>query len=246
MSTATAVPAVAVPTVGQLELPGQTHVAEGPHDLSGMYMAHHAFRRDVADFAAAARWTPLFDAAAWRALDARWQRFATVLHHHHTTEDTTLWPQLLECVDAAGDRSARETLEAMAAEHQRVDPLLQACGEGFAAMAQDPFAATAEQLAQTTRAAREALLAHLRHEETEALPLLQRHLSAEGWERVEAAAATGIAPRDLPFFVPWAAKGLDPASREHLLAASGRVMRVLLWAFGSHFERGEAVAFRYV
>src|SRR5687768_2233902 len=47
MSTATHRPA----TRSQMELPGQKHVAEGPLDLTGMYMAHHAFRRDLARFA---------------------------------------------------------------------------------------------------------------------------------------------------------------------------------------------------
>ena len=50
-----------------LMLAGQTHAAPGPHDLSGMYLAHHAFRRDLRRFAAAARNTPLDDAAAWQA-----------------------------------------------------------------------------------------------------------------------------------------------------------------------------------
>lgn len=246
MGTAeTTVPVLRPLSRPQLRLPGQTAAPDGPHDLSGMLMAHHAFRRDLADFAAAARRTPVDDAEAWTALARRWERFATVLHHHHTVEDTTLWPQLLELVDEVGDAAGRETLEAMEAEHQLIDPLLAACAEGFAAMATSPTATTAERLADHTRAARDTLSAHLRHEETEALPLLQRHLSAAGWQRVEDAAGEGISPRDLPFFVPWAAKGLDDDSRERLLADAGLPMRVLLWAFRGRFERGEQVAFRH-
>ena len=242
MSTAT----TARPTARtQLRLAGQTCVADGPHDLSGMYLAHHAFRRDLADFAAAARCTPVDDAATWTALARRWERFSTVLHHHHTVEDTTLWPQLLEHVDAAGDAAGRETLEAMEAEHQVIDPLLTACAEGFAAMASSPTATTAERLAEQARATRDTLAAHLRHEETEALPLLQRHLSASGWQRVEDAASAGFSPRDLPFFVPWAAKGLDHDARERLLTDAGLPMRGLLWAFGGRFDRGEQAAFRH-
>jgi hemerythrin-like domain-containing protein len=230
----------------QLELPGQTHVAEGPNDLSGMYMAHHAFRRDLADFAAAARLTPVDDAATWTALAARWTRFATILHHHHTVEDTTLWPQLLELADAAGDSDARATLEAMEAEHRLVDPLLTACAEGFAAMAHSPAPDTAERLAEHAAAARDSLAAHLRHEETEALPLLQRYLSAEGWQRVEAAAGEGTGPRELPFYVPWGAKGLDAVALDRLFSLFGQPMRVMLWLFRGRFQRAEGTAFRYV
>src|SRR3712207_9068091 len=38
-----------------MDLPGQRHVAEGPLDLNGMYLAHHAFRRDLGRFAVADR-----------------------------------------------------------------------------------------------------------------------------------------------------------------------------------------------
>src|SRR5215217_1025599 len=64
MTTATHRPA----TRAQMELPGQRHVAEGPLDLTGMYMAHHAFRRDLARFAVAARQTPVDAADVWSAL----------------------------------------------------------------------------------------------------------------------------------------------------------------------------------
>ncbi|MBB3085771.1 hemerythrin domain-containing protein [Geodermatophilus sabuli] len=137
----------------QLHLPGQAAVAEGPHDLSGMYVMHHAFRRDLGRFATAVRRTPLDDVAAWRALSARWHRFASVLHHHHTIEDTALWPVLLASVDAAGDPAARATLEAMAAEHELIDPLLESCATGFTAMAYAPDAAARDRLAGRVDAA---------------------------------------------------------------------------------------------
>ena len=60
----------------QLDLPGQTHVAEGPNDQTGMYVMHFAFRRDLAAFASSVRATPLGDHETWQALGARWARFA--------------------------------------------------------------------------------------------------------------------------------------------------------------------------
>ena len=38
--------------------------------------------------------TPVDDRATWRALAARFEQFGWVLHHHHTGEDTGLWPLL--------------------------------------------------------------------------------------------------------------------------------------------------------
>ncbi|NEK57562.1 hemerythrin domain-containing protein [Geodermatophilus sabuli] len=229
----------------QLCLPGQSATAEGPLDLSGMYLAHHAFRRDLARFAAAASATPVSDAEAWRALAVRWQRFSSVLHHHHTTEDAVLWPQLLELVDAAGNASARATLEAMEAEHDRIDPLLAACAAGFEAMAHTPDDATRDRLAGTAAETRDCLAAHLVHEETEALPLAQRHLSEAGWQRVEKAAGEGGSLADLFFLVPWAAAGLGGEDLERALTVFGRPFRVLLWVTRGRFERSEQIAFRH-
>ena len=133
-----------------------------------------------------------------------------------------LWPQLLEIVDAAGDAAGRATLEAMEAEHDLIDPLLAACAAGFAAMAAAPDAATRDRLADTAEAARDTLSAHMGHEETEALPLVQRLLSAEGWQRVEKAAGAGKSAQDLLFLVPWVADGLTPAQLEPRSARSVR------------------------
>jgi hemerythrin-like domain-containing protein len=230
----------------QLRLPGQTNAAPGPHDMSGMYLAHHAFRRDLRRFAAAARSTPVEDAAAWRELAGRWGRFAKILHHHHTVEDEAIWPPLLARVAADGAPGDRETLEAMEAEHDLIDPLLEACAEGFAGMAAAPSPATRDQLAADTATTRDTLAHHLRHEETEALPLVQRHLTTEEWEHAEKRAGTGVGLRDLAFLVPWMADELGPATLERVLAKAGAPMRVLLALTRGRFAKLERVAFRHV
>jgi hemerythrin-like domain-containing protein len=224
-----------------LDLPGQTHVAQGPLDFNGMYLAHHAFRRDLARFAAAARNTPVEATDVWRALAVRWEQFGDILHHHHTTEDTTLWPQLLDVVDASG----RETLEAMEAEHELIDPLLAACAAGFAAMGQAPDEDTRRQLAETAATARDTLSDHMRHEETEALPLVQAMLPAEGWERVEKAAGEGKSLKELAFLAPWIADGLTPAQMEIVFRSVGQGFRLFLPLVRGRYLRREAVAFRY-
>ena len=48
--TATQTPEAAWPE--PLSYPGQTHTAPGPHDMTGMYRAHFAFRRDLDRFEA--------------------------------------------------------------------------------------------------------------------------------------------------------------------------------------------------
>ena len=229
-----------------LSLAGQTHAAPGPHDMTGMYLAHHAFRRDLRRFAAAARNTPVDDAAAWQTLAARWTAFSTILHHHHTVEDEAIWPPLLARVAAAGDDRDRETLEAMEAEHELIDPQLAACAEGFTAMASAPSSVTKDKLAADVAATRDSLAQHLEHEETEALPLVQRHLTAEEWEHAEKRAGSGVSLRQMAFLVPWMAEELDRATIQRVLATAGAPMRVLLALSRGRFAKVERVAFRHV
>ena len=118
----------------QIRLAGQTAAHPGPVDMSMMYVMHHAFRRDLAAFTAAARATPVSDRRAWAALAERWALFAEALHHHHSGEDRALWPLLLERTDAAG----RATLRAMEDEHAEIDPILEACAAGFERLAHHP------------------------------------------------------------------------------------------------------------
>ena len=49
----------------QLRLPGQAAAPDGPLDPFMMYVLHHGFRRDLADFAATVPVTPVDDAGTW-------------------------------------------------------------------------------------------------------------------------------------------------------------------------------------
>jgi hemerythrin-like domain-containing protein len=229
----------------QLTLPGQAHTAEGPLDMSGMYVMHHAFRRDLDRLAEAVRATPLEDREVWRALADRWRRFAMVLHHHHSTEDADIWPLVLAHADVAGDVRARQTLDAMAAEHGAIDPQLAACSEDFATMTRSPDAGARARLAEQLATLRDGLHHHLAHEESAALPLAQQHLSPAEWKTAEDAAKKAYAPRELGFLIPWAAEGLDAEARDRAFAEAGLLFRVLYRLTRGRFRRAERIAFRY-
>ena len=229
----------------QLDLPGQTHVADGPHDQSGMYLMHHAFRRDLANFASAIQNTPLTDADVWGALAARWTRFADTLHHHHEAEDTSIWPVLLGHADAAGNAEDRATLEAMEAEHAVIDPSLAACHAGFEAMTDHPCADHRDALDGHLARLRESLGEHLRHEETDALPMIQRTMTAAEYAAVEKAAQDAYPVSAVPFLVPWVLEGLPDHARAAMFALAGRGYAVLYRLTRRRFQRQERLAFRH-
>jgi len=229
----------------QLRLPGQAHVAPGPHDQTGMYVMHHAFRRDLGRFVVAVRQTPIGDAPTWRALTRRWGRFAAILHHHHTVEDENFWPILVRHAEERGDAEALAMLVAMEDEHGDIDPALSDCQHGFQAMVEHPCADHRNALDVHLTGAREALDAHLGHEETEALPFLQEVLSTAEYAVLEAAAGRGYPARLIPFLLPWVMDELPVEARRRILIEAGRPLAVVLRLVTPFYARAERRAFRY-
>lgn len=229
----------------QLDLPGQTHVAEGPHDMTGMYVMHHAFRRDLAAFASSVRATPLGDLATWQALASRWSRFAATLHHHHTAEDRYYWPVLLTAVEARGTLSDLVEVRAMSEEHADIDPLVTAVGDGLGSVVEHPCAEHRNALDIRLAGLREVLGEHLRHEETVVLPLVQRVMTHEEFQAVERAIGRSYPVREVPFIVGWALAGLPENARAAMFAMAGAPYRLLHALVRRRFERAEARAFRY-
>jgi iron-sulfur cluster repair protein YtfE (RIC family) len=230
----------------QITLPGQTHVAEGPHDQTGMYVMHHAFRRDLTAFEAAVRQTPVGDRSTWQALQSRWERFATILHHHHEVEDRSIWPVLVAHAEQSGDGEAQRTLQAMEDEHADIDPALAAVRQGFASMVEHPCDDHRNALDVHVTAMRASLLDHLRHEETEALPYLQRVMTPAEFEASEKAAAAGYPVRLMPFLLPWVADGLTDEVTRRLIGGAGAAYAVALRLSRPRYLRRERRAFRYV
>jgi hypothetical protein len=218
----------------QASFPGQAAAPPGPSDLMPMYLMHHAFRRDLSLFATAVAATAVEDRRAWRALDRRWGQFARVLHLHHAGEDEILWPLLLEKVDRAGDPDGRATLEAMEAEHEEIDPLLSGCAEGLSSLAADGDADTQAALIVRMTAARERLGHHLGHEESEAMALVQRHLTPAEWDALHPEFGRHYTAQDALFALPWVLHDLPLDLRPRVLSFVGRgpalVWRLLLRA----------------
>jgi len=223
----------------QLRLPGQADAPDGPVDMFMMYLMHHAFRRDLAAFAAVVPRTPVEASATWRALADRWALMAEALHHHHECEDTWLWPALLE---RAGDRD-RGTLEAMEAEHAGIDPLLEASAAGFAALAAGGDEDLRAALAVRLVAARESLGRHLAHEEADAMRILQAHLTPGEWAEIEAQFSKGLTFGRIVRLVPWVLHEVPTHLLPDLFARTGTAHRVIWRLTRRQFARQEARTF---
>lgn len=231
------------PDVPQYLLPRQVAAPAGPVDTRMMYVMHHAFRRDLAMFEAAARVTPYDDRDAWDALAERWAVFSAQLHHHHAGEDAGLWPLLLE----HASEQERQVLEDMEAEHALVDPLLAEVAAGFDEARTATDQSAADRLADAVAAARESLHRHLAHEETEAMALVQKHLTTSSWDAMaKEHFAKGQSLAQLRETLPWATHELPEAELQGLLAQAGAPFRLVLRLTRGRFARREARATRHL
>ena len=222
----------------QLMLEGQAAAPDGPIDLAGMYLMHRAFRRDLKLFAEAAAAVPASDRDRWDRISRRFAFFSGVLHKHHHGEDVGLWPLLAE----RGAGTA--VLDALEAEHAVIDPLLSSCTDDLRALAQGSGGeAVRERLASTTAQLRDALTAHLAHEESDGMALVQAHLTPEDWDRLDKEVfAKDYTPREIPAVAGWVASGL-PVETLRRMPGANPVLVAVARLMARRFDRREARIF---
>lgn len=177
-------------------------------DMTMMYAFHDALRRDLERLA---RITARVDDDPRHILRTAvgWQLFTTYLRVHHTAEDVAVWPAMYRAVAGRPDDLA--LLDAMEAEHAAIDPLLHAVDAALADRDAGP-----RRLGDAVDALRGGLTAHLRHEETEALPLIDATLAEEQW-RSFGADHRGRIGGDVARYLPWVLDAADPVTAEKIL-----------------------------
>jgi hemerythrin HHE cation binding domain-containing protein len=188
-------------------------------DMSMMFAMHDALRRELVQVARIASRTDDHPGRRLRAA-LGWELFKKFLLVHHQSEDDTLWPTLRTNVAGQPDRVA--LADALEAEHAVIEPLLTAID----AAAADPdygyqrFGDIVDEL--TTK-----LSAHLSHEETDGLPLIDTSLTAQEWQRFAQVHAERIGG-DAPMYMPWLLNGASPQTLDAVL---GKFPPPLLTAF---------------
>jgi hypothetical protein len=182
-------------------------------NFTEMYVTHDGFRRDLERLAAAA--------AAGRADTPQvrdgWENFTRQLHVHHTVEDAWLWPRLKELVAGRADDLA--LLAAMEAEHAVLDPQLEAVDAALRA--------GSAELPEQVEGLRLVLDAHLRHEEEEALPLIQSVMTPKDWRGFGRAMARKQKLGGASVWIPWITDGMAPSDARSFLARMPPPLRLL-------------------
>jgi hemerythrin HHE cation binding domain-containing protein len=177
-------------------------------DMSMMFAIHDALRRDLAQVG---RIAARRDGNPGKLLHAAlgWEMFKKFLLVHHQSEDDALWPPLRARAAEAPHRMA--LVDALEEEHAAIDPLLTAID----AAAADPdygyqrFGDIVDELAAK-------LTAHLSHEETDGLALIDASLTPQQWQNF-AQVQTERLRGDAPVYMPWLLNGASPQTLEAIL-----------------------------
>jgi hypothetical protein len=188
-------------------------------DMSMMFAMHDALRRELVQVG---RIAGQRDGHPGRLLHAAlgWELFKKFLLVHHQSEDDALWPALRARVAAQPDRVA--LVDALEAEHAVIEPLLTAID----AAAADPdygyqrFGDIIDELVTK-------LAAHLAHEESDGLALIDASLTPQEWQHFSQVHTERIRA-DAPMYMPWL---LNEASPQTLDAILGKFPPPLLTAF---------------
>ena len=188
-------------------------------DMSMMFAMHDALRRELVQVARIAGQP---DGNPARRLQATvgWELFKKFLLVHHQSEDDALWPVLRARVAGQPERAA--LVDAMEEEHAVIEPLLTAID----AAAADPgdgwqrFGDIIDELVTK-------LTAHLAHEESDGLALIDASLTPRQWQHF-AQVHTERIRGDAPMYMPWLLNGASPHTRDAIL---GKFPPPLLAAF---------------
>ncbi len=193
-------------------------------DMTMMYAIHDALRRELERIA---RVTTRIDDDPRQVLRTAvgWEMFKRYLHAHHTAEDETVWPVMKRLLTGRPDDLA--LLAAMESEHAAIDPLLEAVDVAIADRDSGP-----QRLRDLIDALVTGLSGHLKHEENEALALIDATLNEQQFQRLGQRQAELIGA-DAPRYLPWLLDDMDPA---RIAAVLGRIPEPLRVAYRDEWQ----------
>ncbi|WP_029113958.1 hemerythrin domain-containing protein [Mycobacterium sp. URHB0044] len=208
-------------------------------DLLGISLAHRAMLTDVRRIAelVAAMGAGRTACAPHRARAiARYvELLCESIHHHHSTEDQTLWPVIGA---SAGDRvDLSELTDDHAALEPRLDQL-RSRAASFRLSGGD--AKTAQLMAAELNDLLTLLTEHIAEEERDLFPVITEHVSVQDWQRVE---KTAQRRGRLSFDGPRTIAVMTESERADLSKHAGLGIRAMIAALSIRHRRLERTVF---
>lgn len=193
-------------------------------DLLGITLAHRAMLADLirlTELAMAVRDRDVIcTPGRARAISRYVEMLCDSIHHHHSTEDTVLWPVIQASVGSHLD------LSELTDDHAALDPRLDQLRARAAAFRLSMGDRRVAGLMAIELAELSTLLTdHINDEEMEVFPLISEHVSVADWTAVETAARAGAR---MSFDGPRSLAVMTDDERTQLAQHAGLGLRMLL------------------
>jgi Hemerythrin HHE cation binding domain len=184
-------------------------------DRREMLIIHDLLRREFALMPGLVDAVPLGDRDRARLVGDHIDRLTVLLHHHHSGEDTNVWPLLADrCAE-----SVAALIATMHDQHEQLAALLDALNAALAVWRVDATADSGHRLADVLDQTLSSLRTHLDDEERHFLPLLEQHISAAEWDGFVQKGSADADPAELPLLFGMLMYEGDPEIIERVLAA---------------------------
>jgi hemerythrin-like domain-containing protein len=166
-----------------------------------------------------------------------------VLHHHHLSEDTHLWPKLLE----RGPEEIDPIVHRMESQHQGIDTGLAEVGAAVEAWLRNAAPERGAELAGDLDRLLPVLVEHLDLEEERVLPLIEKYITAPEWDVMTQEIVANTPPDKLPLMFGMMVYEGDPEVIQKVLSTMPEEMRPAVMAasvqaFAAHSERVHGAA----
>jgi deazaflavin-dependent oxidoreductase (nitroreductase family) len=228
-----------IPVIVLRRLPSAPAVTEEPMaDIREMYMAHDMFRREFTLLPALVRGVSDGDRERTLVVADHLALVDTLLYHHHHSEDTHLWPRLLD----RGADDIEPLVRLMEGQHERIEEINAEVVAAARAWRDTPAAGEQATLADALDRLVTVLGEHMAAEEEHLLPLIEKYITAAEWGAMTAEGGADVAPESLPLLFGMMMYEGDPEVIDIAVAsmpAEARpvIRNVAAQAFAAHSER---------
>lgn len=208
-------------------------------DLSHFRAIHEAMRLSNRRLVAALSEMSALDKARAEALRRWFKGYVDELRTHHHIEDDICFPALAERVPAFVDYSSN-----LADDHHHLDEVLDGLEASLARMADfNGGEADRKQALALAVELRDFLLDHLAFEDSDVLPLFERHFTIEQYQAMDKRVMKEIKPAQALFTAPWFIASVDPEVGAETLRSAPLPLKVVYRLGRKRYARLAEAAF---
>jgi hemerythrin-like domain-containing protein len=189
-------------------------INESPADIREMYVAHIALRREYSLLSNLVLAVENEDRERAEIVVGHVLFLNSVLHRHHQGEDRHLWPRISE----RGAKDVAPLMLTLESQHEGIDKTMAAVDAALTAWSQTAYHEQATELARTIDVLVAQLEEHLRLEERQALPLIEKHITASEWNRMTEEGGADTPPEELAIIFGMLMYEGDPAVLQDMLS----------------------------